>query len=172
MSSADQPSAPIATSPSLSNPAASVTAAVTAATPPQPAEDEEWETQTTRKQRRKQNKQQRADQASKQPEQPAASSASSSSSSASDSSAVATATAADDASMEADFLESGFIGLDGQQIPRGAPLVHPPPMSDAQAQAMIAERMSRFKLDATRLPKCFVCQTRHDLGECKKREKF
>jgi hypothetical protein len=33
-------------------------------------------------------------------------------------------------------------------------------------------RRPRYQFDETALPTCFLCQTRHDLGECRKKDKF
>lgn len=135
-----------------------------------PAGEDEWETQTTRKQRKQQKKAEApatAEAASSVPAAAAAAAAASSSEAvavaASDSSFPVTT--GDDTGMEGDFLDAGLVGLDGETIPKGAPTFQPP------VQTSFVPRRQKFAFDPNTLPKCFVCQTRHDMGACRKKEK-
>ena len=100
--------------------------------------------------------------------------------------------------MFSDFMEAGFIGLDGQQIPKGATLITPPPQPAVPAPAPAAAaaaaasssssggatrgvtvssggaagRRPRYQFDEAQLPTCFLCQVRHDIGQCRKKEKL
>lgn len=155
-----------------------LTLPVSAATMSQPIADDEWETQTTRKQRKKQQKEKQAVESAAAAESTASASASGSASASSSSAAASSAPVAasdssfpigegDESSMEADFMEAGFIGLDGQQIPKGAPVYLPPQPTTAPPP-----RKQRFPFDPNQLPKCFVCQVRHEMGECRKRDRL
>lgn len=153
----------------------------------------EWEQQTTRKQRK-------AAAAKNAPaaavSSPAASDASFPLSDAPQPASSSSFPIADDAdaeaAMENDFMDAGHIGLDGQVMPRApsqpasaaaAPAAAAPtPAASAASsssssgvttsQGGAAGRRPRYVFDETQLPKCFVCQTRHDIGECRKKEKL
>lgn len=170
-----------------------------AAPSPSATEDAEsgWEQRTTRKQRKQQAKAAAAaapaaacavspdDADASFPVSAAPVAASSSSFPVSSSSAVDAADE-DDESMAAAFLEDGFIGLDGRRIEKGTPLVAPPPPQPAAPAAAAASggagvttsqggaagRRPRYAFDETQLPKCFICQTRHDLGQCRTKERL
>ena len=160
-------------------------------TRPAGAEDDsgEWEQQTTRKQR----KAAAAKSAAAAPPPAADSDSSFPLADAPQAASSSTFPIADDAgleaAMESDFMDAGHIGLDGQVMPRAtqtaAPAVAAPAAAAAPAPAAAssssgvttsqggaAGRRPRYQFDETQLPKCFVCQTRHDIGECRRKEKL
>jgi hypothetical protein len=141
-----------------------------------PAEDE-WETQTTRKQRKQQKKAEATPAASAGAAAASSTDAAAPAAAASSSTDAGTAVAAassstfpvsaggDETGMEGDFLDTGLVGLDGETIPKGAATFVPPAQSD------FMPRRQKFAFDPNALPKCFVCQTRHDMGACRKKDK-
>ena len=177
-----------------------------------PAEDGDesgqWEQQTTRKQRKQQAK--NAPVAAAAVAAPATAAAADGDEAAdfplaaepqaaSSSSFPMDAPGADESAMHDEFMQAGFIGLDGKQIPAGAPLYVPPPQPAVAAAAPAAAaaasasssssssssssgvtassggaagRRPRYVFDETQMPKCFVCQTRHDIGQCRRKEKL
>ena len=157
--------------PTASSSAAPVETTVPASSSSAPSDDGEWETQTTRKQRKKQAKTESATSS-------AAAAASSSSSNThaaddddddDDDSIPCDPTLVDDesAGMASEFMAEGLVGLDGKVIPPGAPTFIPPPQP-----ATAPMRKPRYAFDENQLPKCFVCQTRHDMGECRKKDRL
>lgn len=155
----------------------------------------EWEQQTTRKQRKAAAKNAPATATAAPAAASDASFPLSDAPQAASSSSFPIADDADaEAAMENDFMDAGHIGLDGQVMPRAlsqpaaaaAPAAAAPtPAASAASsssssassgvstsQGGASGRRPRYVFDETQLPKCFVCQTRHDIGECRKKEKL